>query len=140
MNAKPNYGIDDASYLAAGQLDGLIRLANAFYDTMTSEPAYKTICDMHPSDLSDSRLKLAYFLSGWLGGPKLYKHHFGAINIPSAHRHLAIGSAERDAWLQCMQQAIAQQPYADDFKAYLIAQLAVPAERIRTACYRSNTA
>jgi hemoglobin len=30
-----------------------------------------------------------------------------------------------------MQKAIAEQPYTDDFKDYLLTQLRVPAERIR---------
>lgn len=132
------YGVDDGSYQAAGKIDGLIGLVDAFYDIMDQQPSFKTIRDMHPSDLTESRLKLAYFLSGWLGGPKLYKQHYGSIHIPSAHRQLAVGAAERDAWLQCMQHAIALQPYADDFKDYLLTQLAVPAERIRNACHVSD--
>jgi len=42
-----------------------------------------------------------------------------------------LGAKERDAWLLCMQRALAEQPYADDFKQYLIEQLFVPAERSR---------
>ena len=87
---------------------------------------------MHPADLTQSRDKLARFLCGWLGGPKLYHEKYGPIRIPSAHAHLHIGTKQRDAWLSCMQQALEQQPYAASFKAYLIAQLAIPAERCRT--------
>lgn len=39
-----------------------------------------------------------------------------------------------DAWMLCMQKAVAEQPYEESFKHYLLAQLAVPAERIRQAC------
>lgn len=86
---------------------------------------------MHSKDLSQSRKKLAYFLSGWMGGPKLYAEHFGSINIPQAHKHLAVGVAESEAWLLCMQKAVDDQPYAESFKVYLMQQLRVPAERIR---------
>ena len=128
------YGVGDASYKAAGELAGLTKLVNCFYDFMETLPEAKIIREMHKTDLTDSRKKLSYFLSAWLGGPRLYAEHFGSINIPSAHRHLSIGFAERDAWIYCMEKAIEQQPYKDSFKEYLIKQLKVPAERIRVAC------
>lgn len=129
-----SYGIDDASYRAAGELAGLTALVNAFYDKMDSLPEAAVIRALHPADLTESRRKLTFFLSGWLGGPKLYSEHYGPLHIPAAHRHLPVGEAERDAWLLCMRQAIAAQPYEPSFGEYLIVQLGVPAERIRQVC------
>jgi hemoglobin len=129
-----NYGVGDSSYKAAGELSGLTKLVDSFYNFMNSLPEAKVIRTMHSDDLALSRKKLAYFLSGWLGGPKLYSENFGSINIPSAHKHLPIGLAESDAWILCMQKAVAEQPYKESFKLYLIAQLRVPAERIRRTC------
>lgn len=131
----PNpYGVDDSSYNAAGGYDGLSKLVNAFYDQMERLPEAAGIRSMHQHDLSESRKKLTYFLSGWLGGPKLYSKHYQPIVIPLAHRYLDIGTAERDAWMLCMQRAVEQQPFADDFKHYLLEQLYVPAERTRVVC------
>ena len=130
------YGVDDSSYRAAGELAGLTKLVDSFYDYMEELPEAKVIRSMHRDDLSDSRKKLAYFLSGWLGGPRLYSEHFGSISIPMAHRHLSVGYAERDAWILCMEKAVEQQAYDASFKIYLIKQLKVPAERIRVACER----
>jgi hemoglobin len=56
---------------------------------------------------------------------------YGPVSIPKAHKHLRVGPEERDAWLRCMERAVALQPYEDSFKKYLIEQLAIPAERIR---------
>jgi hemoglobin len=56
---------------------------------------------------------------------------YGSINIPQAHKHFKIGKQERDAWLLCMEKAIAQQPYRASFKTYLLEQLSIPAERVR---------
>ena len=86
---------------------------------------------MHPSDLEISRDKLARFLCGWLGGPRRYSEKYGPIQIPRAHAHLAVGVEERDAWLSCMHAALEDAPYAEEFKRYLMRELAVPAERIR---------
>ena len=125
------YGIADKSYIAAGELAGITTLVDAFYENMNTFPVAQKILEMHPQDLTESRKKLAYFLSGWLGGPRLYAEHYGSINIPGIHRHLDIGDTERDAWLLCMQKAIMQQPYEASFKEYLLAQITIPAERIR---------
>ncbi len=127
----PVYGQNDSSYQAAGEFAGLIKLVDDFYDFMESLPQAKKIRAMHPSDLTESRDKLARFLSAWTGGPKLYREKYGAISIPAAHSHLDIGSEERDAWLLCMEKALAKQPFEQDFKEYLLKQLAVPAERCR---------
>ncbi|WP_096086937.1 group II truncated hemoglobin [Agaribacterium haliotis] len=129
-----SYGTLDASYRAAGELAGISKLVDAFYDYMQELPEARGIRAMHPEDLTESRTKLTYFLSGWLGGPRLYKEHYGSIAIPRAHSHLAIGAAERDAWMLCMEHALDEQDYDKDFKRYMLEQLYVPAERCRQAC------
>lgn len=127
----PQYGIKDASYKAAGEEQGIRRLVADFYDEMDSLPEAKLIREMHPTNLDESKDKLARFLCGWLGGPKLFQEKYGKIRIPLAHRHLAIGPAERDTWLLCMQNALKKQAYKESFKAYLLEQLYVPAEGSR---------
>ncbi|TKB91371.1 MAG: globin [Nitrospira sp.] len=118
-------------YLAAGELAGITRLVDEFYVNMDTLPEAKTIRNMHPEDLTESRKKLTYFLSGWLGGPRLFQEHYGPISIPGAHKRFPIGYEERDAWLLCMQRALAVQPYSDELKDYLLAALSIPAERVR---------
>lgn len=128
------YGINDNSYKAAGELQGITALVELFYKNMDELPEANIIRAMHSDNLSLSKQKLSYFLSGWLGGPKLYAEHFGGINIPKAHGHLPVDASARDAWLLCMQKAVDEQPYATDFKKYLMAQLRIPAERITQVC------
>lgn len=125
------YGYEDHSFKAAGEFEGIKKLVNDFYDAMESLPQAKHIRDMHNPNLDESRDKLTRFLTGWLGGPKLFSEKYGPIQIPVAHRHLSIGPAERDAWLACMQTAVNKQGYPQDFCDYLMAQLYVPAERSR---------
>lgn len=134
MEARPIFGQGDASYRAAGELEGLTRLVEEFYQQMDRLPAAGRIRAMHPEDLKESKRKLVYFLSGWLGGPKLYKEHYGSIIIPSAHRHLDVNSDDADMWLLCMANALDLQPYESEFKEYLLDQLRVPATRIYQAC------
>jgi len=118
-------------YQAAGERAGITKLVDEFYLNMDTLPEAETIRSMHPPDLAESRKKLTYFLCGWLGGPRLFHEHYGPISIPGAHKRFPIGYEERDAWLLCMQRAIAVQPYSDQFKDYLLAALSIPAERVR---------
>ena len=131
MSAEPSYGTDDASFRACGGEAGIRKLVEDFYACMEVLPETRRIRDMHPKDLTTSIDKLARFLCGWLGGPKLYHEKYGSIALPRVHSHLPVGSDERDAWLLCMHEALEPQPFAEDFKRYLLEQVAVPAERIR---------
>ena len=48
------------------------------------------------------------FLSGWLGGPPLYFHAHGHPMLRARHLPFAIGVKERNQWVACMDQAIAE--------------------------------
>ncbi|MCJ8336955.1 MAG: group II truncated hemoglobin [Pseudomonadales bacterium] len=123
------YGVLDSSFSAAGGESGIYSLVENFYHQMETLPQAELIRSMHPADLTESIDKLARFLCGWLGGPKLYREKYGSISIPRAHQHLKVTATERDAWLLCMQQALLNTDYAEDFQQYLLNQLAVPANR-----------
>jgi len=125
------YGDGDATFRACGGVEGIRRLVEVFYEQMDTLPEAKRIRGLHPSDLTVSIDKLARFLCGWTGGPKLYSEKYGPIKIPVVHQHLPVGEEERDAWLLCMERALVDQSYPEDLKQYLLEQLFVPAERIR---------
>ncbi|MCW3149026.1 group II truncated hemoglobin [Stutzerimonas stutzeri] len=133
VSETPQFGVGDASFQAAGGTAGIERLVEGFYLAMDQLPQAASIRAMYPEDLTLAREKLAAFLSGWLGGPRDYAEKFGAISIPQFHTRWTVGDGERDAWLDCMAQAIARQPYSVEFAEYLLRQLRVPAERIRQA-------
>ncbi len=130
--SEKKFGNGDASFQAAGGQAGILKLVEAFYRVMQERADASVIREMHPDDLTVSIDKLARFLCGWMGGPKLYSEKYGGIAIPPAHAHLPIGEAEKDAWLICMACALDEQNYAPEFKKYLMIQLAVPAGRIVT--------
>jgi len=126
-----NYGTLDSSYKAAGEEAGVRKLVDDFYQQMETQKRGQHIRAMHKEDLHIIKDKLSLFLIGWLGGPRNYGEKYGSISIPMVHQHLIIGEEERDAWLFCMGEALKHQDYDDEFKLYLIEQLAFPAERIR---------
>lgn len=125
------YGFGDSSFRAAGGEEGLRKLVESFYSHMNQLEEAKGIRAMHDEDLTDVKDRLARFLCGWLGGPPRYREKYGPVSIPMAHLPFSIGQAEHDAWLLCMQKAVDEQPYASDFKEYLMKQFRVPAGRVR---------
>lgn len=129
--APDAYGNLDASYRAAGEEAGIRRLCDDFYHFMGTLPEAAHIRAMHREDLATITDKLTLFLCGWLGGPRKYSEKYGPIHIPMAHRHLVINEPERDVWLLCMQKAVDRQPWAEDFKRYFMAMIAMPAEKVR---------
>jgi hemoglobin len=131
MESEQQFGVGDASFLAAGRQEGIFALVDNFFDRMGSDERFATIWHLHPDDKNISRDKLARFLCGWLGGPKLYNEKYGAIGIPRVHAHLDIKTPERDEWLTCMSESVAEQPFSPEFKAYLMEQLFIPAEAVR---------
>ena len=88
---------------------GVRILVDRFYDLMDLEPAAAGIRALHPPTLDGSRDKLFWFLCGWLGGPNHYTDRFGHPRLRARHLPYAIGIAERDQWLGCMVQAMAEQ-------------------------------
>ena len=127
------YGFEDTSFQAAGGIEGIKLLVIEFYRNMETLPEAEALRAMHRQDLTESKEKLARFLCGWLGGPNKYREKYGPINIPKAHAHLPVTQETKEAWLLCMERAIAKQPYSEKFAQYLLEQLRIPAERILKA-------
>ncbi len=94
-------------YATLGGADAVRRLVDHFYDLMDTDARYAGIRALHPQTLAGSREKLYLFLSGWLGGPQLYIAKHGHPRLRARHLPFAIGVAERDAWMACMKQAMA---------------------------------
>lgn len=86
-------------------------LVDRFYDLMDLEPAFARLRGLHPVSLDGSRDKLFWFLCGWLGGPAHYERRFGHPRLRARHLPYAIGIAERDQWMTCMKQAMAEEQF-----------------------------
>lgn len=93
---------------AFGSEAAVRQMVRVFYQKMDELPECKPIREMHKGDLEPMIDKLATFLIGWMGGPRRYQEKFGSVVIPAAHSSFAIGDAERDQWLMCMQHALDQ--------------------------------
>jgi hemoglobin len=89
-------------YERIGGEETVDRLVESFYRRMDSLADAKAIRAMHGPDLEPTKAVLKQYLGEWLGGPKLYSAERGQPRLRKSHLHVAIGEAERDAWLLCM--------------------------------------
>jgi hemoglobin len=88
----------------------ILSLVDRFYFFMDVLPEAAPIRLMHAQDLASAKQKLFKFLSGWLGGPNLYIEQYGHPMLRRRHFPFAIGQAERDQWMMCMEKALAELP------------------------------
>ncbi len=94
-------------YEGLGGEAGVRALVERFYDTMDRLPEARSIRAMHAEDLAFMHQALFDFLSGWLGGPPLYYERQDPKCMHEAHFSYRIGEEERDAWMLCMDLALA---------------------------------
>ncbi|MDO8353711.1 MAG: globin, partial [Aestuariivirga sp.] len=82
--------------------------------------------------LAHARQAQFEFLSGFLGGPQLYLERHRHSNVRRMHAHLAIGTAERDSWLTCMDRALKAVAAEPEVRGLLMDHFSRVAEALRT--------
>lgn len=106
MSAQQESGGTLYATLGGGKrLQAIVRRFVAEVEALPNEATLRRM--FGDTDMDAYRQRLFEFLSGWLGGPPLYTQRHGLPNLRERHRRVAIGSAERDQWLQCMRRALA---------------------------------
>lgn len=86
------------------------KLVETFYDLIEQHPEGQAVNVLHlrGHGVAHSRIEQFHFLSGFLGGPKLYAERHGHSNVRLMHEHVEIDQEARDSWLTCMDMAIDQ--------------------------------
>jgi hemoglobin len=80
-----------------------VALVDRFYDGVATDPLLRP---MYPDDLTESRAHLALFLAQYWGGPERYNQERGAPRLRMRHVPFEIGSAQSEAWLRHMTDAV----------------------------------
>lgn len=114
-----------------GGEEGVRRLVDRFYDLMDSAPEAATIRALHATSLAASRHKLHLYLMMWTGGPQTYIEQRGHPRLRARHLPFPIGERERDAWLWCMDRALAEHGMPDELRVALQEKLHALADHMR---------
>ena len=98
------------------------KLVDAFYDIVEKENEGRALLLLHlrGHGVAHSRIEQFNFLSGFLGGPKLYVERHHHSDVRQMHAHIAIGLKERDAWLACMDMAVDRVGISPEIKTELM--------------------
>jgi hemoglobin len=113
-------------YEFMGGEEAVRHLTDTFYDIMERDRQFALLRALHATDLSPMRRRLFSFLSGWLGGPRLYS---GCVM--SGHARIAIGPQARDEWLACMDRAMADTKVPEAVRVLVRPAFARMAEAMR---------
>jgi hemoglobin len=104
-----------------GGEEAVHRLVEAFYRRMDTQEEAAIIRAMHGDDLGEIKAVLRLYLTEWLGGPKEYSLRRGPPRLRARHSMLPIGTAERDAWMECMrgalEEVVADAPLRNELEA-----------------------
>ena len=118
-------------FQAIGGQDAVDRIVDLFYDRMDTLREAQAIRAMHPADLSDIRRVFKKYLAEWLGGPPAYSEERGHPRLRRRHLPFAIGTAERDAWMLCMNGALEEVVADRELREHLSEQLLRVADWMR---------
>jgi hemoglobin len=107
------------------------KLVDRFYDLMDQDPDVRALRELHPPSLEGSRDKLAWFLTGWLGGPQQYVERFGHPRLRARHLPFAIDAGRVGEWMKCMTRAIEEQVEDASLREALLAPIGRLAEHMK---------
>ncbi len=109
-------------YELVGGQEGLRNLVETFYDIVEFEPEGRALHVLHlrGHGVAHSRVEQLHFLSGFLGGPRLYTQKWGHSNVREMHEHVEISAEAKNAWLRCMVMAIDRVGLPGDVKVRLM--------------------
>ena len=99
-------GATNPHFERLGGVETITHLVDRFYFYMDTLPQAAAIRQMHPADMAPIKRVLVNYLTEWTGGPQVYSVERGHPRLRRKHMAFAIGPAERDAWMACMQLAL----------------------------------
>jgi len=90
-------------YELVGGDSWFVDLVDRFYAGVEADAVLRPL---YPRDLTNAKAHLVGFLIQYWGGPTTYSDERGHPRLRMRHIPFAIGTAERDAWLEHMTAAV----------------------------------
>jgi hemoglobin len=96
---------EQSFYDAVGGAATFHAIVSRFYELVAEDEILRRL---YPEDdLAGAEDRLRMFLEQYWGGPRTYSDQRGHPRLRMRHAPFQIGPFERDAWLRCMQTAVA---------------------------------
>jgi hemoglobin len=121
-------------YDAVGGAETFNAIVSRFYAQV---PEDEILRELYPlDDLPGAEERLRMFLEQYWGGPRTYSEQRGHPRLRMRHVPFRISAIERDAWLRCMQTAVASidsQTLDDEHRRELLDYLEMAAHSLVNA-------
>ena len=119
-------------YDEIGGNDGVQRLVETFYNIVEKDDVAKKLHILHlrGSGIANSKKEQHLFMSGFLGGPKLYLEKHGHANLKVMHEHVVVDEEAKDIWLNCMEKAMDEVALSEAIQEKLMRIFTPVAERL----------
>jgi hemoglobin len=118
-------------YEEVGGEDTFRRIVTRFYAGVAVDPILRVL---YPEeDLGPAEERLRLFLIQYWGGPRTYSDERGHPRLRMRHAPFAIASAEHDAWLRHMRDALDSVDLSPEADQQLWAYLVMAADSMRNA-------
>lgn len=105
-----------------GGEDRVRALVERFYDLVETLPEASQLLAMHQRGhgLAHARPAQVDFLTGFLGGRRLYVERHGPMDLRAIHAHLQISQAHAETWLALMTRAMADVGLAEPMRSQIL--------------------
>lgn len=121
-------------YDAVGGAETFNAIVSRFYAQVAEDEILR---QLYPEDdLAGAEERLRMFLEQYWGGPRTYSEQRGHPRLRMRHVPFRISAIERDAWLRCMQTAVASidsQTLDDEHRRELLDYLEMAAHSLVNA-------
>jgi hemoglobin len=123
--------VQQSFYDAVGGAETFNAIVSRFYAQV---PEDEILRELYPADdLPGAEERLRMFLEQYWGGPRTYSDQRGHPRLRMRHAPFRITPIERDAWLRCMQTAVASidsQTLDDEHRRQLLEYLEMAAHSL----------
>ncbi|WP_068676490.1 globin [Oceanobacillus sp. Castelsardo] len=114
-------------YEAIGGFDTIDKLVTAFYKRVGKHP---DLIPIFPEDLTETARKQRLFLTQFFGGPRLYEEERGHPMMRRRHLPFPITPTRRDAWLNCMKEALDEAEIEEPYRTVIFEKLTLTANHM----------
>lgn len=99
------------------------QLAEEFYDVMDRDAKAKKLRNLHPDNLFFTKKILYRFLVHWSGGPEIFSaEYINSTWLELRHRNVELSEKHQQQWLYCMETAMRNLEFKDEFIKELLAR------------------
>lgn len=114
-------------YDAIGGYEKIEELVKAFYKRVGKHPL---LIPIFPADLTETARKQTLFLTQFFGGPRLYEAERGHPMMRRRHLPFPITPARRDAWLDCMDEALDEAAIEEPYRTVMFDRMTLTANHM----------